>query len=157
MTGVKATLQKAPEGYGKTKPGAMEVTFRIDQPSPPKKPEIPSWHLAANPRPEDLGERPEEVAPKDWKSEIASVQNRQKEWDERHAQHARDLVWYAAALEAFRPSLMAFAQLSGLAMVMGNQRINLEMSPADTDFLPGFELALPAPSERDEGGGMRDE
>jgi hypothetical protein len=150
LTGVKATLQKAPEGYGKAKPGAMEVTFRIDQPAPPVKPEIPSWHLASHPRPENLGERPEEVDPKEWKREIAAVQKWQKEWDERHAEHEMDMVRYAAALEAFRPSLMAFAQLSGLAMVMGNQRINLEMSPADTDFLPGFELALPAPSESGE-------
>lgn len=154
LVGVKATLPKSDQYGSSTKPGAMEVTFRIEQPAPPKKPVIASWSPLAKPRPEDLGERPEDVDPKEWKTRIGQVQRVQQQWDEMNRRHAEEMARYAVEQEAFQPSLMAFAQLSGLAMVLGNQRINLEMSPADTDFLPGFELALLAPPE---GQGMRDE
>ena len=136
LSGVKPVMAKS-DPYGGSKPGRLMVELEIEQPEPPKLPHV----LNPGYGKKGFSKRPTEadVASMKESERAAQLERMQKQWDEAKAT-------YEAQQEALMPRTLAYAQLVGLATVLGNQRLKVSIQAIDSGMLTGFSAQLlPAP------------
>lgn len=147
--------------------GAMELTFRIARPEPPKQPSKPypiSYGDQQKPKPwskpepkkpaklkakkdeteEQLAERQAEAdaAYEDRLREWAEGRERREKeiqaWDKAEREWARTEAIYRQQLDAYPARLMAYANLTGLVAALGDVECEVSIAPIATDLPPGF-------------------
>lgn len=136
LSGVRPVMAKKDQ-YGQGKPGMLVVELQIEQPEPPKLPH----ELNPGYGKKGFSKRPTEADVRNMKEDerAAHLEKLQKRWDDAKAT-------YEAQQEAFRPRTLAYAQLVGLATVLGNQQ-RVSMTPIARGMLPGFSAQLLAAPE----------
>lgn len=170
---VAPTMAKAsPYGYGEPTAGALEVTFRIAQPTPPAPVKVP-YELTAN-NVSAVGatikKRPTKLTKAQWPTRPADMTDEQYEalkaemltmlqerYDRSLAAYDTQVQQYERALAAAAPRLMQYAQLVGLSALLGNTEVSVTVAPKHQTALAGFfegsivlrELPPPAPEDDD--------
>lgn len=152
VKGVKINAPKMDySGYGSSERSSVDVTFTVKSPKQPRKPQGNHWRIerAQGTLAKFGGVAPED--PKDRKAYDAAA----REIEEARVDHARELARYEAEMAEGGQQLMAYAQLVGLMAVFGGKDVQVTLSPAEQDLLPGLDLHLleaPEPAEDDDEG-----
>ena len=134
LSGVKPVMAKVND-YGSTSKGKLLVELEITQPAPPTVP------YQYDDRQGGWKPRPKVAGGKDAEEKAKNLEREQAAFDEARAKFDKEL-------EAFRPMALAYAQLVGLATVLGNQKLRVSMTAIESGMLPGFSAQLlPAPNE----------
>lgn len=135
ISGCKPIMTKADAYQGGARTGKLELTLTIPQPTPPTKPQIP-YNFATG-----YG------ADAEWRPRSDFEEEQTLElYDSRRSEYDEEVVRYLEALEGHRSRVISYANLVGLAAVFGNETVNVVITPANQDVLPGFGLdLLPAP------------
>lgn len=130
---VKVNMPKGNSYGSEDDAGSVDVTFRIEAPKRPRDPAKQRYDWQTdNLRERCAGERPKD------KKEAAAWDQAKKDLDTRLARYAREDEEYQAGMAAVAAATLAYAQLAGICVVFSNQRLNVILSPADQDLLPGM-------------------
>lgn len=128
------------------KPGSFDVTFRVSQPMiTADRPGKTIWIENAT---VDVSNPPGPAPERKPKEKDFSFSKREAAWRGHrngHDRYLRQLEAYNAALEAYQPQMLAWAQLLGLSGLFGGKDVLVTLSPADQGLLPGFTLDALAP------------
>lgn len=116
---------------------SVDVTFTIQGPAKPRKPNKP-WEMER--ARQDLAKFGGKV-PTDEKK-LADYRDAEKRLQAATARYQSDVATYEQTIAALGQQLLAYAQLVGLMAVFTNQTLNISLSPADQDMLPGMDLRL---------------
>lgn len=143
--------------------GKAELTLIIDQPAPPPRPSIPydfnDWKTQDwKPRPADVkrtkNETDEEYGAR---GPVAERKNEQARYDAARERWETDMADWRVRSERFSPRLMSYAGLVGIAAVFGKKAVNVVLTPADQDIMPGFAAMLAGENDVPQLGAADDE
>jgi hypothetical protein len=125
--------------------GSIEVPFTVERPEAKRQPQ-PDYEL------KQLRSRTRPKLPKNATAEVKSEE--EDEWREHleelagaEAQLAEELAAWQLDQANIAGDLRSYAQLAGIAALVGNMRCRITVELLETDLLPGFEPAalIPAP------------
>lgn len=149
MAGIKIDSAKENAGYGASNNGKLLLTLAIEQPSPPRAPNVPyalqgGWNGTTHSlkaRPADIKKKAKETD-EEFQAREVGIAQAQQNYDRELEQYNHELEQHQKRLRAFHPRLMNYAQLVGIAGVFGSQVVSVVITPANQDLLPSFALAL---------------
>lgn len=149
LSGVKPVMAKKDQYTGRVTGGRIELTLSISQ---PESPEIPyEWRNRT---------RPDRWAPAPSAGTVAHIKEPEKakaELEKATNRYTTQKAQYDRARERYGAQAVAYAQLAGLSVALGNQVLLVTMEPTgDSGMLPGFGAQLlptPAEPETDEDNG----
>lgn len=149
IAGIKVRAAKQ-DGYGASAKGALELALVVEQPSQPHRPYIPHRWAAPTgadewqPRPELPAQRKGESDEKH-AERLAHSEREQQDYDERREEWEARTRAYNAEMASYRPRLHGYMGVLGIAAVFGNAPFRVELTPANTELLPGFAVDMLAP------------
>lgn len=139
--------------------GGLELKLLVQLPEGPKPPAI-GWKWADGhassqqwkPRPSDLPRKKNETDEAyAARADVVALAKEQADYDASRARWDEEMVVYRAASARHAQRLMSYAQITGIASVLGNQRLLISVEPYNQDLLPGFTTSLLAPVGEDGG------
>jgi hypothetical protein len=159
ITGLKPVMPKPAENsYTGPKPGHLELSLRIDEPTMPRAPQVPydiqsrgMGERGIAPRPAELPrlqKGPNESKPEFEARKVAELEVQQRQYDQLLARYQAEVAAFEQAQAAFGQRLMTYGSLIGMVSILGNRTVRIDLSPQDAGMLPGFQLDLlppPAP------------
>lgn len=149
IAGIKVRAAKA-GGYGAAARGALELTLVVEQPSAPRAPYVPGrWKVMAGadewkPRPEMPVQR-KGTSDEKFAEMVEHAEREQAAYDQQRAEWEEEMRQYNAEMASLRPRLQGYMGVLGIAAVFGNAPFRVELTPANTELLPGFAVDMLAP------------
>lgn len=149
IAGIKVRAAKK-DGYGDSAKGALELSLVVMQPSQPHRPYIPHrWQVRTGadewkPRPE-LPTQRKGTPDEKFAEMVEHAEREQAAYDQQRAEWEAAMRQYNTEMASLRPRLQGYMGVLGIAAVFGNAPFRVELTPANTELLPGFAVDMLAP------------